>query len=142
MTVGFLPACIPWRVWRRACRAVRCAAQVAGADAMGGAAEAGHGGGAAAQPRGADGVQDADTEAVYEEVDLEDLEYDEVEEVTSVLRPPPRTHARHAHAHVHTCVDEHTGFKRASLQHRSIRTRVLAETNSESRTHNWSRASA
>jgi len=65
---------------------------------MGGAAEAGHGGGAAAQPRGADGVQDADTEAVYEEVDLEDLEYDEVEEVTSVLRPPPRTHARTARA--------------------------------------------
>ena len=48
--------------------------------------------------RRADGVQDADTEAVYEEVDLEDLEYDEVEEVTSVLRPPTRTHARTARA--------------------------------------------
>jgi hypothetical protein len=38
--------------------------------------------GAAAQQRGADSVQD--TEAVYEEVDLEDLEYDEVEEVHPV----------------------------------------------------------
>lgn len=92
-----------------------------------------------------------DTEAVYEEVDLEDLEYDEVEEVHPVDRALPRAVLRailcllcsqtHTQClltrHVDGRADGRTGLRTS----RSTRTRVLAGMNSESPTHNSWQAS-